>query len=333
MRLTGEAEASKTQAIGLAEAKATEALGLARAAGFQAQTEALGQTATALVAVANAVADGHITVVPEVLVTGGGGAIEGLAPRSCGRSAPAATDNGRGHGHKRRSCPGRAPTVDMPVPVDPSPVERHRPRATFADVGRGAAAEALPLLAQPLGQTLQTRATSVRMSQPAATQRPLHDRRRSTAASAVVRRRGGGSRLVVVVVGRARSSLSSVATVVVVVTGGFDNDRRLRGRRWSSVTVVVVVGFTVVVVDVTAVAVVPRDGRGSRRSGDGTPNVHDLLAVMTTRDAPGRGYARHMGRRDRRRVRVAATRSPRREVVGSAASAATAAPDDAIIRR
>ncbi len=68
VRLTGEAEASKTQAIGLAEAKATEALGLARAAGFQAQTEALGQTATALVAVANAVADGHITVVPEVLV-------------------------------------------------------------------------------------------------------------------------------------------------------------------------------------------------------------------------------------------------------------------------
>ena len=39
-----------------------------------------GQTATALVAVANAVADGHITVVPEVLVTGGGGgALDGLA--------------------------------------------------------------------------------------------------------------------------------------------------------------------------------------------------------------------------------------------------------------
>jgi len=79
VRLTGEAEASKTQAIGLAEAKATEALGLARAAGFEAQTQALGQTATALVAVANAVAEGHITVVPEVLVAGGGGAIEGLA--------------------------------------------------------------------------------------------------------------------------------------------------------------------------------------------------------------------------------------------------------------
>ena len=80
VELTGKAEATKTEAIGLAEAKATEALGLARAAGYEAQTEALGQTATALVAVANAVADGHITVVPEVLVTGGGGgALDGLA--------------------------------------------------------------------------------------------------------------------------------------------------------------------------------------------------------------------------------------------------------------
>ena len=79
VEMTGRAEATRTEAIGLAEAKAVEALGLARAEGFKAQTEALGQTATALVAVANAVAEGKITVVPEVLVAGGGGAIEGLA--------------------------------------------------------------------------------------------------------------------------------------------------------------------------------------------------------------------------------------------------------------
>jgi regulator of protease activity HflC (stomatin/prohibitin superfamily) len=79
VEMTGRAEAAKTEAIGLAEAKATEALGLARAAGFREQTEALGQTATALVAVANAVADGQINVVPEVLVAGGGGALDGLA--------------------------------------------------------------------------------------------------------------------------------------------------------------------------------------------------------------------------------------------------------------
>ncbi|MFI5047331.1 MAG: SPFH domain-containing protein, partial [Acidimicrobiia bacterium] len=82
VELTGRAEATRRQAIGLAEAKATEALGLARATGFEAQTQALGGPATALVAVANAVAEGHITVVPEVLVTGGGGGggpIDGLA--------------------------------------------------------------------------------------------------------------------------------------------------------------------------------------------------------------------------------------------------------------
>jgi regulator of protease activity HflC (stomatin/prohibitin superfamily) len=80
VELTGRAEATKVQAIGLANAKATEALGLARATGFEAQKEALGGGATALVAVANAVAEGHITVVPDVLVTGGGGGpVDGLA--------------------------------------------------------------------------------------------------------------------------------------------------------------------------------------------------------------------------------------------------------------
>ena len=80
VELTGKAEGTKIEAIGLAEAKAVEALGLARAEGFKAQTEALGQMPTALVAVANAVSEGKITVVPEVLVTGGGGgALDGLA--------------------------------------------------------------------------------------------------------------------------------------------------------------------------------------------------------------------------------------------------------------
>jgi len=79
VQLTGQAEAAKRQAIGLAEAKATEALGLARATGFEAQRAALGGAATAVVAVANAVSEGHVTVVPEVLVTGAGGALDGLA--------------------------------------------------------------------------------------------------------------------------------------------------------------------------------------------------------------------------------------------------------------
>jgi uncharacterized membrane protein YqiK len=78
VRLTGQAEADKVQALGLAEAKATEALGLARAAGFAAQREAIGEFPTALVAVAGAVAEGHLDVVPDVLVTGGS-SVDGLA--------------------------------------------------------------------------------------------------------------------------------------------------------------------------------------------------------------------------------------------------------------
>ncbi len=80
-RMTGQAEADKRQAIGLAEARATEAIGVAKAAGYRAQVEALGRQATAAVAVAGAVADGHVKIVPEVLVSGGdgNGALTGLA--------------------------------------------------------------------------------------------------------------------------------------------------------------------------------------------------------------------------------------------------------------
>jgi hypothetical protein len=79
VRLTGQAEADRTKALGLAEAAATEAIGLAKAAGYDAQREAIGEMATALVAVAGAIADGQIDIMPEVLVTGGGGSFEGLA--------------------------------------------------------------------------------------------------------------------------------------------------------------------------------------------------------------------------------------------------------------
>jgi regulator of protease activity HflC (stomatin/prohibitin superfamily) len=79
VRLTGQAEADRAQAVGLAEAKATEALGLARAAGFSAQRDAIGELPTALVALANAIAEGRINIMPEVLVTGAGGSLDGLA--------------------------------------------------------------------------------------------------------------------------------------------------------------------------------------------------------------------------------------------------------------
>lgn len=80
VRMTGEAQADRTRAIGLAEAKATEALGLAKAAGYEAQVAAIGQQATSAVAIAGAVADGHVKIVPDVMVGGNDtGAITGLA--------------------------------------------------------------------------------------------------------------------------------------------------------------------------------------------------------------------------------------------------------------
>ncbi len=76
---TGAAQATKTRAVGLATAEATQALGEGRARGYAAQVVSLGAGATAAVAVADAVAQGGIDIMPEVLVTGGGGALDGLA--------------------------------------------------------------------------------------------------------------------------------------------------------------------------------------------------------------------------------------------------------------
>lgn len=80
VRKTGEAEADRLRAIGLANAKAAEALGLAKAAGYDAQVAAIGQQATSAVAIAMAIADGHVKIVPDVMVGGNeSGAITGLA--------------------------------------------------------------------------------------------------------------------------------------------------------------------------------------------------------------------------------------------------------------
>jgi hypothetical protein len=117
VELTGRAEATRREAIGLAEAKATEALGLARATGFEAQKDALGGPATALVAVANAVAEGHITVVPEVLVTGGGGGaggpIDGLAATLIRAFSPSSSSAGADGNGRSTVGSGAAPESDQ----------------------------------------------------------------------------------------------------------------------------------------------------------------------------------------------------------------------------
>jgi hypothetical protein len=95
---------------------------VARATGFEAQKEALGEAATAVVAVANAVSEGHIAVVPEVLVTGGGGSFEGLAATLM-RTLGGVGGNGSGNGSARASNATAAALEEPAVPGDAPPVD------------------------------------------------------------------------------------------------------------------------------------------------------------------------------------------------------------------
>jgi uncharacterized membrane protein YqiK len=117
---TGKAEASRREAIGLAEATAAEALGLARATGYRSQVEALGTGATAAVAIANAIAEGGVDVVPEVLVTGGGGAFEGLAATVMAGLRNGGLTTGGGDGNKSRPAAVEAVESDD-EPADQPP--------------------------------------------------------------------------------------------------------------------------------------------------------------------------------------------------------------------
>jgi hypothetical protein len=78
----GTGEAEYIRQTGTAKGAEVEAIGLARAKGFQAQVDALGSNATALVNVIASLSEGRAKFVPDILVTGGGnggGALEGLA--------------------------------------------------------------------------------------------------------------------------------------------------------------------------------------------------------------------------------------------------------------
>ena len=74
-----DGEATYIRETGTARGAEIEAIGLARAKGYQRQVEALGSNATMLVNLATALADSKNRFVPEVLVAGGGNALEGLA--------------------------------------------------------------------------------------------------------------------------------------------------------------------------------------------------------------------------------------------------------------
>jgi regulator of protease activity HflC (stomatin/prohibitin superfamily) len=115
----GAAEATRAEAVGLAEAKAAQALGLARAEGFEAQKEALGPGATAVVAAINAIAEGRVDVMPEVLVTGGGNSVEGLAASLIRFFSATGSDGaGPGRDNGRRDHDSTLP----PPPPSPAPL-------------------------------------------------------------------------------------------------------------------------------------------------------------------------------------------------------------------
>lgn len=127
VELTGRAEATKTEAIGLAEAAATKALGLARAKGYEAQVEALRQAPTGIVAVDNSVSEGHVKIVPEVLVTGGGGSLDGLSATIMrwltngeGNEIPGEPPLGVASGSTRPATPIAETATDLPTQYEGS---------------------------------------------------------------------------------------------------------------------------------------------------------------------------------------------------------------------
>ena len=74
-----DGEATYIRETGMAKGAEVEAVGLARAKAYREQVQALGQTPTAVVNAINALAEKNVKIVPDILVAGGGGSVEGLA--------------------------------------------------------------------------------------------------------------------------------------------------------------------------------------------------------------------------------------------------------------
>jgi|MDTC01.2.fsa_nt_gb hypothetical protein len=72
-------ESTYISETGKAQAAEVEAVGLARAKGYEAQVKALGQGPTAIINVASVLSKEGMKIVPDVLVAGSGGSLDGLA--------------------------------------------------------------------------------------------------------------------------------------------------------------------------------------------------------------------------------------------------------------
>lgn len=74
-----DGEATYIRQTGMARGAEVEAVGLARAKAYREQVQAIGQAPTALVNAITALADRNVKVMPDILVAGGGGSVDGLA--------------------------------------------------------------------------------------------------------------------------------------------------------------------------------------------------------------------------------------------------------------
>ena len=79
IKQTGTAQADVIRAQGTAQADVIRAQGISKAEGFRAQNEAIGSASTTLVNIATVLAEKGVQFVPQILVMGEGGAIDGLA--------------------------------------------------------------------------------------------------------------------------------------------------------------------------------------------------------------------------------------------------------------
>lgn len=124
MRAQGEAQGNTARVVGMAQADAAKALGLAQAEGYEAQVDALGESATAVVNVVEAIGRGDVKVRPDVLVSGGGGALDGLAAALMRMLQDGSLDRGtRRNGERTGAEPaetsglgGTAQSTDPPKP-------------------------------------------------------------------------------------------------------------------------------------------------------------------------------------------------------------------------
>lgn len=103
-----DGDAYQIEMTGTAEATKVERVGLAKAAGFEAQRRAIGELATAITNVADVLGQNKTQIVPQILSIGGEGGLGGLIGALTQRFAP-------------------APAAPAPIPADHTPTETPEP--------------------------------------------------------------------------------------------------------------------------------------------------------------------------------------------------------------